>query len=161
MWKLNSRKVQLSEAVYDKIVNRIFDRKDQILKASHQILDLIHQYETELENPKCDNREIVKQIEKQLFTIMSCLGDLTPFVTNREQIAHLKIWAVKIIGLLLGEHSESLLTYAALTQLKVLCAFANLVGVTFTKRDFKVAFALKYSDIEAALKVEPTTRPKA
>lgn len=109
------------------IRQKVFERKEKILRSTHRIIDMTVDYES------IDKEANIKQIKKEINTIISCLAELKPYAPFFEKRKVSKI-----------ERSGSLIIMSLGAGiviplwLDVFCVAVNSIEVKPTRKSVKV-----------------------
>ena len=110
------------------IRQKVFERREEIRRSTHHILDITEDYEY------INKEENIKQIKKEITTIMYCLAELKPYTSffEKYRISKIERGGIRIIASL----GTGVVTP---TWLNVFCVAVNSIEVKPTKKSVKVA----------------------
>jgi hypothetical protein len=125
------------------IIQRVFEKKEEILKSTQRIMDIAVDYES------IYREENTKQIKNEINTILSCLAELEPYepFSIKGGISDIKKGGKKVIIFLnFGMVNTS--------WLDLFCAEVNSIKIKPTKKSVKVVVGGSLRKFELSLSKE-------
>lgn len=109
------------------IRQKVFERKEEILRSTHRIIDMTVDYES------IDKEANIKQIKKEITTIISCLAELKPYAPffEKHRVSKIERSGIRIITLLGAG-------IVIPVWLDVFCVAVNSIEVKPTRKSVKV-----------------------
>lgn len=109
------------------IRQKVFERKEEILRATHRIIDMTVDYES------IDKEANIKQIKKEITIIISCLAELKPYAPffEKRRVSKIERSGIRIITLL----GTGIVTPM---WLDIFCVAVNSIEVKPTRKSVKV-----------------------
>ena len=106
---------------------KVFERREEILRSTHRILDMTVDCES------IDKEANIKQIKKEITTIMSCLAELKPYTPffEKYRVSKIERGGIRIIASL----SAGIVIPI---WLDVFCGVVNSIEVKPTRKSVKV-----------------------